>query len=225
MPSSASRAGLVPRSLKLRRAGRPASSRGAGLVGPAKARLTSLALLLAVTACSNHKLTSTDAQRLVETSARFSAPDTLSVRSRYCSTVNAPSDNPAAGLGRLKALEGAGAIRIEHRAAGPGECAATPGPMREWLILSLTDVGNNFHPRALPDAEGWEFTLATRRFISVQEITFNSDSEPTIARAAYRWAWRSDLLGQLLQTSEEPVNAQATFIRPEGPWIVRDVGF
>jgi hypothetical protein len=61
--------------------------------------------------------------------------------------------------------------------------------------------------------------------VSVGEITVNRDDDPTIARAVYRWAWRAELLGQLLQTSEEPVNAQATFIRMDGVWNVRDVGF
>jgi hypothetical protein len=190
--------------------------------------LSSLGLLVLVSivgGCSSHKLATADAQRLIESSSRFSAPDVLRVRSRYCSTVNAPTDSPASGLGRLKALEGTGAIRIEHRAAAPGECATAPGPMREWLVLSLTDVGDGFHPRSLPDATGWEFTLARRRFVSIGELTFNSDDEPTIAHAAYKWAWKAELVGQLLQTSEEPVNAQATFVRPDTTWELRDVGF
>src|SRR6188768_1109872 len=126
----------------------------AGLVRPAVMRVgrPGLAIfsILATTACSNYALAAVDAQRLIEASPRFTEPNVLRLRPRYCSTIDAPSDNPGGGLGRLKALESAGAIRIEHRAAGPGECASTPGPMREWLILSLTDTGNNFHPRALP---------------------------------------------------------------------------
>ena len=188
-------------------------------------KISLLALVSIVCGCSSHKLAPPDAQRLIESSSRFTAPDVLRVRSRYCSTVNAPTDSPASGLGRLQALEGTGAVRIEHRAAAPGECAATPGPMREWLLLSVTDIGNGFHPRPLADATGWEFTLARRRFVSIGEVTFNSDDEPTIAHAAYKWAWKAELLGQLLQTSEEPVNAQATFIRPDATWELRDVGF
>lgn len=185
-----------------------------------------LALLVAASAgCSNHKLSAADARRLIESSPRFTDPNVLRVRQRYCSTVDAPSDNPGAGLGRLKALESAGAIRIDHRAAGPGECASTPGPMREWLVLSLTDTGNGFHPRSLPDTAGWEFTLARRRFIALQELTVNNDDEPTISRALYRWAWRSELLGQLMQVSEDPVSAQATFFRRDDHWELRDVGF
>jgi len=187
----------------------------------------SLILLIAVVSggCSNHKLSATDAQKLIDSSPRFTAPDVLAVRSRYCSTIDAPADNPASGLGRLKALQDTGAIRIEHRAAAPGECASTPGPMREWLTISLTDTGNGFHPRPLPDGTGWEFTRAQRRFVSLGELTFNSESDPTIARATYRWAWRADLLGQLLQVSEDPVNAQATFMRRDNGWELRDVGF
>ena len=56
-------------------------------------------------------------------------------------------------------------------------------------------------------------------------ITFNPEADPPLARAVYRWAWKSELLGQLLQVSEEPVNAQATFIRGDDGWDVRDVGF
>ena len=183
-------------------------------------------ILLAVSyGCSNHALTAADAQRLIEASPRFTEPDVLRVRSRYCSTIDAPSDNPAAGLGRLKALESAGAIRIERRAAGPGDCASTPGPMREWLVLSLTDTGNGFHPRSLPEPGGWEFTLARRRFVMLQELTSNNENEPTIVRALYRWAWHSELLGQLMQVSEDPVNAQATFFRRDNAWELRDVGF
>jgi hypothetical protein len=165
------------------------------------------------------------AQRLIESSPRFTAPDVLRVRPRYCSTVDAPTDSIATGIGRLKALEETGAIRIERRAAAPNECASTPGPMREWLTISVADVRVDFHPRPLENNEGWEFTLAHRRLVSVAEVTFNNTDEPTLARASYRWAWRAELLGQLLQVSEEPVNAQATFIRPEGQWVVRDVGF
>jgi hypothetical protein len=178
-----------------------------------------------LSACSSHTLSATDAQQLIENSPRFTAPDVVTVRSRYCSAIAAPGDNPASGLARLRALESTGAIRIEHRAAAPGDCASTPGPMREWLVISLTDTGNGFHPRPLPEGTGWEFTRAQRRFISMGELSFNSDDEPTIAHATYRWAWRGDLLGQLLEVSEDPVNAQATFIRREEGWELRDVGF
>ncbi len=216
----ASGAGLV---------GSGGTGRRAGLVRPAwSASLVPLLILLSAaigSACSNHKLSATDAQKLIESSPRFTAPDVITVRARYCSTVDAPDDNPASGLGRLKALQGTGAIRIDHRAAAPGECASTAGPLREWLTISLTDTGNGFHPSPLPDGAGWEFIRARRRFISVGEMTFNPEDDPTIARATYRWAWRSDLLGQLLQVSEDPVNAQATFIRRDNAWELRDVGF
>lgn len=192
------------------------------------ATLTRVALLAAVaiaSGCSNHQLTAADARQLIESSARFTAPDVMSVRSRYCTTIDAPADNPASGLGRLKALAGTGAIAIEHRAAAPGECATTPGPMREWLVISVTETGNAFHPRPLPDGGGWEFTRAQRRFVAIGDVSFNSEGDPTIAHTTYRWAWRAELLGQLLQVSEDPVNAQATFIRRDSGWELRDVGF
>src|SRR5436190_16583632 len=120
----------------------PGTRRRAGRVRPAwSAALAPLLILLCAaicSACSNHRLSATDAQKLIESSPRFTAPDVITVRARYCSTVDAPDDNPASGLGRLKALQGTGAIRIDHRAAAPGECASTAGPLREWLIISLT---------------------------------------------------------------------------------------
>jgi hypothetical protein len=208
---------------------RPATfPRRTGLVSPARAipaRIALLAMMALACGCSNHALGATDARKLIESSDRFSAPDVLTVRSRYCSTIDAPADNPASGLGRLKALQDTGAIRLDHRAAAPGECPATPGPMREWLIISLTEIGDRFHPHPLPDGAGWEFTRAQRRFLSLGELTFNSEGDPTIAHATYRWAWKAELLGQLLQVSEDPVNAQATFIRRDSNWELRDVGF
>src|SRR5215212_9423584 len=101
--------------------------------------------------CSNDRLTPMDAQRLIESSARFSAPNVLTVRSQYCTTVNAPDENLMAGAGRLKALEAAGAIRVERRAAAPNECTALPGPMRERLMITLADSSATFHPRPLDD--------------------------------------------------------------------------
>src|SRR3954469_4141709 len=99
--------------------------------GPILAAAALLALAVVVSSCSSHKLTAADARQRIESSPRFTAPDVMTVRSRYCATIDAPADNPASGLGRLQALAGTGAIRIDHRAAAPGECAATPGPMRE----------------------------------------------------------------------------------------------
>jgi hypothetical protein len=197
-------------------------------------RLAPLFLLIAA-GCSNSRLTPADAQQLIESSARFRAPNVLTVRPQYCATVDAPDENVTAGLGRLKALEAAGAIRIERRAAAPNECTSLPGPMRERLLISLADASSTFHPRLLDnagqDAEtpakpaGWEFSLARRRFVSLGEITFNEGDEPTLARAVYKWAWNAELLGQLMQVSEEPANAQATFIRQGSDWTIRDVGF
>ena len=183
-----------------------------------------VAVCVAVAGCSNSRLTPEQARTLIEGSSRFTAPDILTVRAQYCSTVDAPADTVNAGLGRLQALEGAGAIRITRRAAAPNECTSLAGPLRERLVIALTDSSGTFHPRAL-DNGGWEFTLGRRRFVSMGELTFNSDDDPRIARALYKWAWRAELLGQLLQVSEEPVNAQATFVRPDDTWQLRDVGF
>jgi hypothetical protein len=186
------------------------------------------ACLLAM-ACSNQRLSPQEAQRLIESSPRFTAPETVTVRPQYCSSIDAPSDNVNAGLGRLKALESAGAIHVEHRAAAPNECTSVPAPMRERLVISLADSSATFHPKPLANdgtgAAGWEFVLARRRFVSLGELTVNSGDDPRIARAVYKWAWRSELLGQLLQVSEEPVNAQATFLRSDNGWQLRDVGF
>ena len=197
----------------------------AGLARPAAAKLTSLALfVLVATGCSSQQLTADEAKQLIESSSRFQAPNVLTVRPQYCSTVDAPDENVAAGIGRLKALESAGAIRIERRAAAPNECTSLPGPLRERLVLSLADGSAIFHPQPI-DAGGWEFLLARRQFVALGEITFNPEADPPLARAVYRWAWKSELLGQLLQVSEEPVNAQATFVRGDDGWDVRDVGF
>ena len=183
-----------------------------------------MALALAAAGCSSSQLRADDAQRLIESSPRFATPNVVTVRPQYCSAIDPPSDTVGGGLSRLKALESAGAIRIERRAAAPNECASLPGPMRERLIISLGQGSGTFNPKPLDDG-GWEFTLARRRFVSLGELTVNREDDPTITRAVYQWAWRAELLGQLLQVSEEPVNAQATFIRVDGAWQARDVGF
>ena len=201
---------------------------GPDLVRSAQARLASLALLLlllpVLAACSNSRPTDAEVTQLIQSSSRFKAPNVLTVRPQYCSTVDAPDETMAAGMSRLKALESAGAIRIERRAAAPNECTSLPGPLRERLILSLADGSATFHPKPI-DGGGWEFLLAHRQLVGLGEITFNPEADPPLARAVYRWAWKSELLGQLLQVSEEPVNAQATFIRGGDGWDVRDVGF
>ena len=174
--------------------------------------------------CSNDRLRPADAQRLIEGSSRFSTPNVLTVRPQYCATVDAPDTNVTAGTDRLKALEAAGAIRVARRAAAPNECTSLPGPMRERLVIALADGSATFHPRRLDDG-GWEFPLARRQFVSLGEITFSEGDDPTIAHAVYRWAWKGELLGQLMQVSEDPVNAQATFVRRGSAWAIRDVGF
>jgi len=188
-----------------------------------------VALSAMVARCGNGRLTTDDARRLIEASPRFAAPDVMTLRPQYCSSVDAPSENVSAGTTRLKALEAAGAIRLQRRAAAPDECTSIPAPMRERVVVSLGDSAASFHPRALTDssgaASGWEFVLARRQFVSIRELTFTSDDDPAIARAVYQWNWKAELLGQLLNVSEEPVNAQATFIKPDGEWRVRDVGF
>src|SRR4051812_21149805 len=66
--------------------------RRAGLVSPV---IVVVVLALAAAACSRDKLASAEAQHLIESSPRFTAPDVLRVRARYCSTIDAPADNPA----------------------------------------------------------------------------------------------------------------------------------
>ena len=180
---------------------------------------------LLIAGCSSARPTDAEMRRLIENSPRFTAPDVVTVRPQYCSTVDAPGESISAGMARLKALEAAGAIRIEPGAAAPSECTSLPGPMRERLVVSLGDASATFHARPLDNNGGWEFPLARRRFVSLSEVTINSERDPPMARAVYRWAWKGELLGQLLQVSEEPVNAQATFIRSDSGWDLRDLGF
>jgi hypothetical protein len=194
----------------------------------APARLIRIAPLLLVVlvaaACSSGRPADAELRQLIESSSRFQAPNVLTIRPQYCATVDAPDENVSTGIGRLTALESAGAIRIERRAAAPNECTSLPGPLKERLIVSLADSSASFHPKAI-EGGGWEFLLARRQFVGLGEITFNPHTEPPLARAVYRWAWKSELLGQLMQVSEEPVNAQATFVGGEDGWGVRDVGF
>jgi hypothetical protein len=191
--------------------------RGAGIARFARARLTRLAPVCAVLAlgCSSSTIAA---------SPRFQAPETFRVRTRYCVSGDTTSDE-GSGLARLKALEGTGAIAIAGRPAAAGECASTPGAMRTRLDVTLTETGAKFRPELLENGLGWDFVLARRRLLTLNEITYNRDDEPTIARVLYQWAWHGDLIGQLLQVSEQPVNAQASFTFSDGAWVLRDVGF
>src|SRR4051812_27324768 len=119
-----------------------------------RARCACLLLcVLAAASCSNDRLTAEQARQLIESSERFAAPELMTVRQQYCATVDAPDGNVSVGTSRLKALEAAGAIRVERRAAAPGECGSLPGPMRERLMVSLADGGASFHPRRLDNGD------------------------------------------------------------------------
>lgn len=189
-------------------------------------RFCATSLLLAVCAaaagCSGTRLTKADVVRQLEGSARFRAPETFRVRTRYCASDDSAT---SAGLVRLKALESGGAIRIERRPAAAGECTAVTGPAPQRLDVTLTEVGARFHPEPLENGLGWDFVLGHRRVVEVKEITINDNADHPIARVLYQWAWQDELVGQLALLSEESVNAQASFTLSGGEWVLRDPGF
>lgn len=185
---------------------------------------TSLAgvLCVAAAACSGARLTSTEAAKQLEASPRFRAPETFRVRTRYCVGDDAAT---SPGLARLKALENAGAIQVERKPAAAGECTTLSGPTRQRFDVTLTSTGAGFHPEPLENGLGWDFVLAHRRVVGVKDITTNDNADHPIARVLYQWAWKDELIGQLAQVSEEPVNAQASFTLSDGQWVLRDPGF
>jgi hypothetical protein len=183
-----------------------------------------VALALAACGCGDGLPRNSDLQRMIEASPRFQAPETFLVRTRYCATGDVPTDI-ASGLGRLDALESAGAIHIDRRPAPAGECAAVTAATRQRLDVTLTGTGQNFHPVPIEHGGGWTFTLAHRRFVVLTNVTRTGTEEHPILRVLYQWAWRDELIGQLMQVSEEPVNAQASFAYRDDEWVLRDVGF
>ena len=193
--------------------------------GPTGTRsVAAVALAILVAGCSNHTISQDTARKMIEMSARFQAPETVTVRARYCGTGDPATDN-AGGFARLSQLESANAVHIERRPAAAGECTSLPEGRRQRLDVSLTDTGAGFHPEMLDNAIGWNFTLAHRRFVGIKDISYNESEDTTIARVLYQWAWHDDLIGQLLSVSEDPVSAVASFSLRNSEWTLRDVGF
>lgn len=187
------------------------------------ARAVAIALVaLASAGCGQRALKPSDAQAAIAASRRFRAPQTQAVRSRYCAAPAA--DGTVADVNRLRALQDAGAVRVDRHAAAADECAGIKRPV-EAVVVTLTPTGDGFHPQALDGAPGWEFPLATRKLLSAGAITYNQEDPPTLAHMQYQWAWVPTLLGQLMQVSDAPQNSTAAFRRAEGEWQLADVGF
>jgi hypothetical protein len=187
----------------------------------ARARIPAL-LVLACTACGHGSLTASETQQAIASSRRFREPQSQTVRSRYCA---APVLDPAAAdLSRLRALQDAGAIRVDRHPAPAGECVGIARPV-DAVIVTLTATGRDFHPQPLSDAPGWQFPLGERAIISIGAITYNQEDPPTLAHVQYQWKLVPTLLGQLLQLSDAPQSASAAFRRANGEWRLADVGF
>ena len=163
---------------------------------------------------------------MIEEHPRFRAPETLRVPSRYCglrpsADPQTPTDDPL----HTKALESNRIITLQHRPTAGQECSSLAPDRREVVQVSLTDVAQTFHPTPLSNDRGWEFALAHRRFISIRDITYNSEDPPTVAHVGYAWQWVPELLGQLLQTtSDVQLGASATFRRTPDGWVVVQPG-
>ncbi len=180
-------------------------------------------LMLAVAGCSAPRLTPADAEKMIETHPRFSAPDIYRVPARYCATdVANPAPNPGQGVNRLKLMEDEKILTLTPRAAAAGECDS---PAYHAIVdVKLTDIAATFHPTPLPENRGWEFIVAHRRFVKIDNITYDNDDDPKLAHVQYAWAWRPELLGQLLEMGSVVQGASATFLRNGDGWIVRQPG-
>ena len=163
---------------------------------------------------------------MIEAHPRFRAPDRVRVPARYCGAAPvAGTADPAQDVNRIQALQGNGIITISHHPASAEECKGAPQGKREAFVVTLTEVGANFHPATLSDGRGWEFDLARRQFVSVHDISYNSSDPPTLAHVGFVWAWEPNLLGQLLQVGSVQQGASATFTREDGePWTVLQPG-
>ncbi len=178
----------------------------------------------AAAACSAPRLTPADAQKMIEGHPRFRAPQMLRVPRRYCAARPDPAaaTTPAPDPNRLQALEGARVITTTRRAATGDECATRPGA--DLVDVKLTEVASTFHPTTLEDDRGWEFVLASRKFISVTDVAYDDPADPKLAHVGYAWAWEPTLLGQLLQIGSVKQGASATFLRDGNGWVVRQPG-
>jgi hypothetical protein len=184
------------------------------------------ACALIVAGCSRAaRLTPADAQRMIEAHPRFTAPQTLAVPARYCGVIPGAHDDPTRDVNRLQALQNQRIISTEHRPASADECRNAPADARQVFVVTLTDVGANFHPTVLPGGRGWQFVMAQRKFVAVHAIDYDNPDDPKVAHVDYVWNWVPTLLGQLLQVvNEVQLGASATFLRDGPGWIVRQPG-
>ena len=178
-------------------------------------------------ACSGgNRLDPGAAQRMIQEHARFRAPQTIRVPSRYCgirptADAAAPADDPF----HIHALESNRIITVDHRPAAGDECGGLPAGNGDVFLIALTDVASTFHPMPLSNSRGWEFAAAHRRFIAVRDITYGTDDPPTIAHVGYAWQWVPELIGQLLQVVDDTqLGASATFRRTSDGWVVVQPG-
>jgi hypothetical protein len=183
-------------------------------------------LCLGAVACSSNRLDTREAQRAIEESPRFRAPQTIRVPSRYCglrpaSDAAAPTDDPL----HIRALESNRIVTVTQRPATRDECGGLPASTREVFETALTDVASTFHPMALENGRGWEFVTARRKFVSVSDVVYNDGDPPTIAHVGYVWKWTPELLGQLLQVvNDVQLGASATFRRTSDGWRIVQPG-
>lgn len=182
---------------------------------------------LVTMACSRgDRLDPGAAQRMIQEHARFRAPQTIRVPSRYCG-LPPILDAPALADDRfhVRALESNRIITVEHRRAIGDECRGVQEANREFFVVALTDVASTFHPMPLRNDRGWEFVVARRRFIAVRDIAYGTDDPPTIAHVGYAWQWVPELIGQLLQVVDDTqLGASATFRRTSDGWVVVQPG-
>lgn len=180
--------------------------------------------------CSAPRLQPADAQRMIQSHPRFREPQTLRVPAKYCGDAPGstppplpptdPAYTPPQDVNHMHALQDAGVVAIAGRPAATSEC---PGAKRELFTVTLTSTGSGFHPTTV-DNGGWQFVLAERKFVSIENITYDDPDSPRIVHVQYVWQWVPTLLGQLLQIGGPPQGASATFLRDGSGWIVRQPG-
>jgi hypothetical protein len=186
-------------------------------------------VLVLVSGCSHPPLQPADAQQMIASHPRFTAPRILRVPARYCAArpgttppplpPTDPAYTPPQDVNHINALQSAGIITVAHRPA-PDECH---DPNRDLFTVTLTPVGESFHPTTADDG-GWQFVLGQRTFVKVEGVTYDDPDSPRLAHVQYVWRWTPTLLGQLLEIGSVPQGASATFLRDGRGWIVRQPG-
>ena len=189
-------------------------------------------LLLLVAACSSPRLQPADAQKMIVSHPRFQAPQTLRIPTRYCGArpgstppplpPTALAYTPPQDVNHMHALQDARIITVAEQAGASGDCGADR--TRVLFDVALTAVGANLHPTTLPDGAGWQFVLANRQFVSIENITYDNPDSPRIVHVQYVWKWIPTLVGQLVQIDTVAQGASATFLRDGSGWIVRQPG-